>query len=156
MEPEHINLIRAKLQSGEAIILHSHDRVEWWTEEELPLQFHHWKRSHPFQVGDNWAAPHILDDAMTMVYDENGVPHITIDADVQFIHSGRGHAPDAADSDPWRGTPLGRAASDGARHYRTAETEGYPMRHRNTVLLERSGRCALLGYGPATASHGWL
>ena len=89
MEPDHVNLIKARIESGEATVLYTHNGAQWWAEEDLPLHFHWWKRIHPFHAGDDWAAAHILEDAMTMSYDEDGVPHITIDADVKFIHSGR-------------------------------------------------------------------
>ena len=63
------------------------------TEDALPPQHHSLMRNHPFHGNDDWKGIHHLADSISVTYDTDGVPHLTVAADVQFTSANAPYIP---------------------------------------------------------------
>ena len=93
MDREHMELIREKVRSGGATVLYTFYTGIWWTTDEVPPYFRQWKHSHGLHADDNWLGMHILEDSISVTYDTDGVPHLTVAADVQFTSANAPYIP---------------------------------------------------------------
>ena len=62
-------------------------------EDTLPLHYHSLMRDHPFHGNDDWKGIHHLADSISVTYDVDGVPHLTVAADVQFANANAPYIP---------------------------------------------------------------
>ena len=100
---DYLEQINARIRNGEIKILYQIGIGQWVTEDALPSQYHDHMRGHPFHGNDDWRGIHHLADAISVTYDTDGEPHLTVTADVQFTSA---NAPYVAALAPVPSTPL--------------------------------------------------
>ena len=93
MDPEHVRLIKEKVRSREATVLYTDRSIEWWTADDLPFHYRDWIAVHPFHDNDDWKGMRHLADAISVTYDTDGQPHLTVAADVQFTNANAPYIP---------------------------------------------------------------
>ena len=93
MDPEHVRLIKEKVRSKEATVLYTDVGIEWWAADDLPFHYRDWIAVHPFHDNDDWKGIRHLADAISVAYDTDGQPHLTVAADVQFTSANAPYIP---------------------------------------------------------------
>ena len=93
MDPEHVRLIKEKVRSKEATVLYTDLSAEWWTADDLPFHYRDWIAVHPFHDNNDWKGMRHLADAISVTYDTDGQPHLTVAADVQFTSANAPYIP---------------------------------------------------------------
>ena len=93
MHSDDVELIRAKIRSGDAQVVYSWLPKEWWAAEDMPAHLRWITRLHPLHGNDDWTGIQILADAISVTYDTDGIPHLTVAADVQFTNANAPYIP---------------------------------------------------------------
>ena len=99
---DYLEAVNAHIRSGQVEILYQLSHGQYVTEDALPAQYHEKIRNHPFHQNDDWKGIQYLADAISVTYDTDGVPHLTVAADVQFTNA---NAPYTAAPAPVPPTP---------------------------------------------------
>ena len=89
---EYLKSVNAQIRNGTIEVLH-HITDKFWTEDTIPPHYHSLMRDHPFHGNDDWTGIHILGDSISVTYDTDGVPHLTVAADVQFTSANAPYIP---------------------------------------------------------------
>ena len=159
MNPEHIRLIQEKISSGAAVVLYALQRTKWWTADDIPFHFHRWLHDHPFQVNDDWAGTHILADSISVTYDTDGEPHLTVAADVRFINANAPYIPAPAPIPPTPPVP-GTEPHWGVRrlmvHNITQRLEEAAVQFTNEMQFYWSGQDATRFWATERQLTSWI
>ena len=89
---EYLNSVNAQIRNGTIEVLYPFNEG-FETEDALPLQYHSVMYEHPFHGNDDWKGIHHLADSISVTYDTDGVPHLTVAADVQFANANAPYIP---------------------------------------------------------------
>ena len=100
---DYLKAVNARIRDGGVELLYQiHD--QYVTEDALLPQYHDRMRGHPFHGNDDWKGIHHLADAISVTYDTDGQPHLTVAADVQFTNANAPYIPAPLPMPPVPGT----------------------------------------------------
>ena len=89
---EYVNSVNAQIQNGTIEVLYQLPNGVSPL-DALPPDHHSLVYDHPFHGDDDWTGIHILGDSISVIYDTDGVPHLTVAADVQFTNANAPYIP---------------------------------------------------------------
>ena len=92
LNAEYVNSVNTQIRNGTIEVLY-HFNDAFRTEDTLPLRHHSLMYDHPFHGNDDWKGIHHLADSISVTYDVDGVPHLTVAADVQFANANAPYIP---------------------------------------------------------------
>ena len=92
LNAEYVEAVNAQIRNGTIEVLYQ--VIDGYrTEDTLPPHYYSLMRDHPFHGNDDWTGIHHLADSISVTYDTDGVPHLTVAADVQFANANAPYIP---------------------------------------------------------------
>ena len=159
MHPDDIELIKAKIRSGDVTVLYSWGNEEWWVAEDAPAHIEWTTRIHPFHANDDWKGIQYLEDSISVTYDTDGVPHLTVAADVRFINANAPYIPAPAPIPPAPPVP-GTQAHWGVRrlmvHNITQRLEEAAVQFTNELQFYWSSQDAIRFWATERQLTSWI